>query len=148
VPVEDPVGVEFFHLLVGDLDPGGVFVLVEFSVHAQAGAGGGRGDVVIGAHRNPAGVVGQIVHTVRIRLAQGGIDEVMDLHLHRLTGRLPFPTGVLVGADEFFLLRVHTDHSIPYRQIRQKIQKATRQVRRLVIRPDEYGRKGVRICVR
>jgi hypothetical protein len=41
---EGAVGLEGFHLLVWDLDAGGVGGLVEFGVDAQAGAGGGGPD--------------------------------------------------------------------------------------------------------
>ena len=72
-----------------------------------------RGGVMVGAHRYPTGVVGHVVHTVRIGLAQRGVDEVVDLDRFRLTDVVPFPSTVLVGTDEQLLLGVDADHRVP-----------------------------------
>jgi hypothetical protein len=39
--------------------------------------------------------------------------EVVDVGLHRLTGRLVLPAAVAEVADQFLLLAVHTDHRLP-----------------------------------
>src|SRR3954466_11158111 len=104
----------------GDQQPG--------RLRVAGGAGGGppaadrldgeRGGVVVGAHADPAGVGGQVVDAVRVGLAQGGVDEVVDLDLLGLPGRAPLGPAVAVRADQLLLLGVHADHRITAGQVR------------------------------
>jgi hypothetical protein len=100
---------------------------------AQAGHGE-RGGVVVGAHADPAGVRAQVVDSVRDGFAQLPIEEVVHVHRDRLTRWAPLPAGVAVLADQFLLLRVHTDHRIPARLV------ATPYVNRRSVRKLEWGK--------
>ena len=63
---------------------------------------------MVDAHRDPAGVRGQVVDPVRGRLAQLRIGDVMRGHLDRLTHAAPLPTGGVVLADQFAFFLVST----------------------------------------
>ena len=78
---------------------------------------GERGGVVVGAHADPTGVGGQVVDAVGVGLAQGGVDEVVDLDRFGLSRGAPFRAGVLVLADQFLLLGVHADHRVARGQV-------------------------------
>ena len=69
-----------------------------------------RRRVVVDADAHPAGIVGQVVHAVRNRLAEGLVREVVDPNRLRVTARTPLPPRVFERADEFLLLRVHRHH--------------------------------------
>ena len=62
---------------------------------------GERGGVVIGAHADPASIGAQVIDAVWVGLAQGRVDEVVDLDLLRIPARTPFLACVLVLPNEF-----------------------------------------------
>ena len=61
-------------------------------------------------HAHPAGVVSQVVHAVRNRLAEGLVQKVVDPNRLGLTARTPLPLRVLERADQLLFLRVHRHH--------------------------------------
>ena len=77
------------------------------------GVHGERRGVVVGADRHPTGVVRDVVHPVGIGLAQDGVDEVVDLDVLGLSGRVPLAAGVPVGPYKLLLLGVHADDGVP-----------------------------------
>ncbi len=88
----------------GDQQPGRVGVSGGGGLPPAADRGDGeRGGVVVGADADPTGVGAQVVDAVGVGLAQGGVDEVVDLDLLRVPGRAPLGSGVLVLPDELFL---------------------------------------------
>ena len=76
------------------------------------------GGVVVGAYADPAGVRGDVVHPVRVDLAQVLVEEVVDVRPARAPpsgchSRPPF----LNCPDQFLLLRVDADHRVPGVQV-------------------------------
>src|ERR1700678_2671286 len=67
------------------------------------------GCVVIDAHAHPAFLVRQVVNSIRDRLAQFFILEVVSAYLRRLTRRAPLASGVLEIAQILLLLAIHGD---------------------------------------
>jgi hypothetical protein len=59
-----------------------------------------------------AGQVVDVVDPVRVRLAQGRVDEVVDLDPLGVPGGPPLAAVVLVWPDQFLLLGVHADHRL------------------------------------
>ena len=68
--------------------------------------------VVVDADAHPAGIVGQIVHAVRNRLAEGLVRKVVDPNRLRVTARTPLPPRVFERADELLFLRVYRHHRL------------------------------------
>ena len=74
---------------------------------------------MVGAHRYPSGVAGEVVHAVRVGLAQDRVDEVVHLDLFGVPGRAPLTAAVLVRPDEFLLLGVYGDDRLIGGQVRR-----------------------------
>ena len=68
---------------------------------------------MIDPHADPALVVGHVVDSVRDRLAQFLILEVVDANFLRLAFGMPFATAVLEIPHQFLLFRVDRDHRLP-----------------------------------
>lgn len=62
------------------------------------------GRVMAHADTHPRLVAVKIEDAIRGRAPQGLVDEVVDLHVDRIAGRLQLAPIVLVGPDEFALL--------------------------------------------
>ena len=71
-----------------------------------------RRRVVIDADAHPAGVVGQVVHAIRNRLAEGLVRKVVDPNRLGVTARTPLPPRIFERADELLFLRVHRHHRL------------------------------------
>src|ERR1039457_6513734 len=56
---------------------------------------------------HPAGILSDVIDTIRDRLGHLGVRKVMCQNLSRLSLSAPFPAGILVVADQFFLLGVY-----------------------------------------
>ena len=63
--------------------------------------------VVVNADARPAGIRGEVEDTAGEHLAELLNDEVVDLHLLRLTFRTPFLTAVPIRPEQLLLLGVH-----------------------------------------
>src|ERR1035437_9248267 len=61
---------------------------------------GERRGVVVGAHRHPSGVRADVIHAVWDGLAQGRVEEVMDVDRYRGAGWPVVTPGVLELSDE------------------------------------------------
>src|ERR1035437_4863922 len=66
--------------------------------------------IVIGSYAHPALIAGQIVDSIRSRLALLLIWEIMHSHLLRTAFELPFAAPILIIAHQFFLLGVDRNH--------------------------------------
>src|SRR5258708_6806116 len=76
-----------------------------------------RARVMIGPDIDKSGVAPDIVNAIRIGPRHLGGGKIMSAHLPRLFRRKPLLAGVIVIADEFFLLGIHRDHGTAVRPI-------------------------------
>ena len=67
---------------------------------------------MVNTDTDPALVLGDIVDTVRDRLAELLVHEVIYTNLLGLALRSPFPTAVFEVADQLLFLGVHRDHRL------------------------------------
>ena len=67
---------------------------------------------MIGADADPALVVADVVHAVRVGATHRWVDKVVDSNLLRLALGVPLASAILVLAHQLFLLRVHRDHRL------------------------------------
>jgi hypothetical protein len=93
----------------GDEERGGSGVVVasQSAPPAPDRSHGEGSRVVVHSHTDPAEIASEIVHAIGDRFALLGIQEVMDLHLLRLSLRPPRLARILEPPDELLLLGVH-----------------------------------------
>ena len=73
--------------------------------------------VMVHAHADPTGVVGDIVNAIRIRSAQFRDDEVVYPHLFGITRWTQFPPVVFEVSHQFLLFGVHRNRRLLVSQL-------------------------------
>src|SRR3990170_399681 len=81
----------------------GVVVAAQFAPPAPDRSHGEGSRVVVPPHADPAEIATEIVHAIGDRFPLLGIQEVMDLHLLRLSLRPPHLARILEPPDQFLL---------------------------------------------
>src|SRR5260370_15124308 len=76
-----------------------------------------RARVMIGPDIDKSGVAPDIVNAIRIGPRHLGGGKIMSAHLPRRFRRKPLLAGVIVIADEFFLLGIHREHATAVRPL-------------------------------
>ena len=67
---------------------------------------------MVGAYADPSLVSAQVVDLLRIGPSKVFVDEVMNLHFHRLPAGQLLPSGILVGAHQLLFLGINRDDGL------------------------------------